>query len=91
MGKGLTWPEGLSVSESDKAAVVNFSLRGGTKTLWTTEKITNADSSKGFAQQHTAGYLTAGTSAQQQQRPLFSSQDDPLNLLFLEADPFFLF
>lgn len=31
MGERLTWPEGLRVSESDKAAVVNFSLRGGTK------------------------------------------------------------
>lgn len=62
MAESLTWPEGLSVSESDKAAVVNFSLQGGTKTLWTTEKIMNVDSSKGFAQQHSAGYLTAVTS-----------------------------
>lgn len=75
VGESLTWPEGLSVSESDKAAVVNFSLRGGTKTLWTTEKIVNADSSKGFAQQHPAGYLTAVASGQQQ-RPLFCSQDE---------------
>lgn len=39
MGERLTWPEGLCVSESDKAAVVNFSLRGETRPLWTTEKL----------------------------------------------------
>lgn len=60
--------------------------------MWTTEKIMNADSSKGFAQQRTPGYLTAVTSGQQQQQhPLFSSQDDLLNLFFLEVDSFFLF